>query len=105
MLDFDRVCLGDPALDVGYFMAEAHADAARTGRTELRVLAASFLAEYERRGGDRTLADRACVVQGVNLLRCALRKFRTGPLDFALQASSSLPALLVQEAAACVARL
>ena len=105
VLDFDRFCLGDPALDIGYFMAEAHADAVRTGRAELRVLAASFLAEYEGRCGERSLADRARVVQGVVLLSYALRRFRTGPLDFALEASSSLPARLVQEAAGCFARL
>ncbi len=105
MLDFDKLSLGDPALDVSCFNAKVHRDAARTGRPELRRLAASFLAEYERRSGDVGLADRVRVIECVQLLRAAVRKFRVDPRAYAREGPSSLPNLLLGEAADRIARL
>src|SRR5206468_9602260 len=46
LVDFDRTCLGDPAIDVGAFMAQCDKEALATGRDQLRQLADSFLDDY-----------------------------------------------------------
>ena len=58
IVDFDRACLGDPALDVGRFMAQCHKEAVIVARPELRGVAESFREEYAARAGtiDRGLA-------------------------------------------------
>lgn len=103
VLDLDRVCRGDPALDVGNFMAQFRKEARLTGRDALRRLARPFLDEYRRRVPAEGLAERARVFETLALVRMASRRFRLDPSSYAASPSASLPALLLEEAAACLA--
>lgn len=110
LLDADRVAIvdvdsagrGDPAADVGYFMASLHEDAIATGRDELRALASHFLDCYLAARPCDGLAHRARVHQSIVLMRAALHSFckpRQSPGD-----PSLLPHLLLEEAAECARR-
>ena len=106
IVDLDRASLGDPAIDVGNFLAQFPKDALRTGDDRLRDLGEPFLAEYltrtERADG---FLQRIRVLQGLSLLRMSLRHFRVAPLSYETEGLSSLPVLLMKEAEACVAGL
>jgi len=102
LVDLDRVCLGDPAIDVGHFMAVLHKEALQ-GEDRFRNLAALFLAEYERRQRCDGLAERARLFQSVSLVRMAARSFTRAPYAYAGGDPNALPVRLLQEATACLA--
>lgn len=104
VVDFDRVCLGDPALDVGNFMAQFRKEARLTGRDALRELARPFFDEYRRHAPADGLAERARLYEALALVRMADRRFRLDPPSYAASPSASLPALLLDEAADCLSR-
>jgi len=103
VVDFDSVCLGDPAIDVGKFMAKLHysAVASRAG-DEFRQLATYFLSEYQARLPENRVAERIHLFLSASLVRLALREFEKNPHDYSQAGPDSLPALLLQEAAACL---
>ncbi|MBI4312077.1 MAG: aminoglycoside phosphotransferase family protein [Chloroflexi bacterium] len=103
VIDLDRACLGDPAVDVGKFMAGLNEIAVRTGADHLRTLDEVFLEEYQARASDDGVALRARLAQVITLVRNAMSRFRSAPYsDFG--EPSLLPSLLLQEAAACFPR-
>jgi Ser/Thr protein kinase RdoA (MazF antagonist) len=104
MVDFDRVCLGDPALDVGNFMASLHKEAVQ-GQEYARDLASQFLTEYQECFPRNGLATRARLFLIASLVRMAVRSFRKKPYVYGRAAGDSLPALLLREAGACLAAL
>ena len=71
LVDFDRGCLGDVAVDIGNFTAALHKEAVR-GCEHSRELASFFLAEYERCSGKTGLGDRARVFRAAALVRMAV---------------------------------
>jgi aminoglycoside phosphotransferase (APT) family kinase protein len=100
IVDVDSAALGDPAADVGYFMASLHEVAVATGRAHPRALASHFLHCYlAERPGDG-LASRARVHQSIVLVRSALHRF-CKPRQAAGD-PSLLPYLLLEEAATCL---
>ena len=58
VVDFDSVCLGDPAIDVGNFMARLHHKAVSKANNTFRQLAAYFLSEYQARLPEHRVGDR-----------------------------------------------
>ncbi|MCG8557575.1 MAG: phosphotransferase [Proteobacteria bacterium] len=105
VLDMDDAGLGDPALDVGNFMAELHRAAVRSKRNELRELATVFLHEYETRRPESGLAFRARIMRCMALLRMAIRSFQRNPSSFRSRGSACRVGQLLAEAAGCIQEL
>ena len=85
LVDFDTVCLAEPALDLGQFTASlaltvrAAEDAARTSRTDWgKDLRAAFLQEYARQSGSSdvdVLLARVAAYRSTALARLAVRSW------------------------------
>lgn len=105
VVDLDRACRGDPALDVGSFLAVLHKKGWREGREHYRPLAAMFLAACQSESADPHLAERARVAQCLSLVRMAVNKLEAHTMDAEGDAKSSRPAALLEEAAVCLAAL
>jgi len=103
VVDFDNACLGDPAMDVGNFMAKLHRMAVRKGHNHHRRLAHDFLAAYLDQMRDKGVEKRALVYLAISLVRAALHTFQRAPRQYANKGPASLPVLLLQEAARCLA--
>jgi len=104
VIDFDSAYLGDPAIDVSYFMAKLHRSAvsSRAGDA-FRQLATYFLSEYQARSPENRVAERIHLFLSASLVRLALRAFTRWPYNYGQAGPASLPVLLLQEAAACLA--
>jgi aminoglycoside phosphotransferase (APT) family kinase protein len=104
VVDFDRAGCGDPAIDVGNFMADLHREAVTTGQHFLRDLADEFLAEYQACSPelDNELEARARLMQSLALVRMAMRAFRHSPHTEASAAPDTLAGVLLQEASNCI---
>ncbi len=105
VVDFDKACLGDPALDLGNFMADLHQGAGLGDDDRLRLLSARFFADYLERCRKPGLEERARLFQIVALARMAVRAFRHAPSAYAKAPALSLPVRLLREAATCLERL
>ncbi|MBI4312075.1 MAG: aminoglycoside phosphotransferase family protein [Chloroflexi bacterium] len=107
VVDFDRACLGDPALDVGNFMAHLHKKAIYRGHDYFRRLAACLLEEYEQASPASTdaLAHRARLYQSIALLRMGVRTLRQHPHVYEEKGQESPTGLFLQEAARCLEEL
>jgi aminoglycoside phosphotransferase (APT) family kinase protein len=104
VVDLDRTCMGDPALDLGNFMAQLHKESLKhPEQADLRPLAPYFLTQYQRRAGVDGLAARARVCQSLALIRMALHRMQRVPSLAVSGQHSSLPEVLLNEAAACLA--
>ncbi len=101
IVDFDRVGFGDPAVDVGTFMAKLRRDAVLSDRAHLRRLPAVFLETYAARRTD-DVAQRAIVMQSLVLTRIALSRLRQDPAASEPVASHDAFDCLLEEAAACL---
>ncbi len=105
VLDFDRTCLGDPAIDVGNFMAKLHRRAVSKGRDHYRQLSHYFLAQYQANQAKNDVHARVRLFQAIALVRMAVDRFRRSPHSYARKGASSLSALLLEEATACLAEV
>ena len=105
VVDLDRACRGDPAVDVGSFLAVLHKKSWREGREHYRPVAATFLEACQSESSDPGLAERARVAQCLSLVRMAVNKLEAQAMDADGEANTSRPATLLDEAAACLAAL
>ena len=105
VLDFDMTCLGDPAIDVGNFMAQLLKEAVYTGKDYLRQLSSYFLDEYEACSSRDGLAERVRLMQSLACVRLAVRRFRHEPYSYAVEGPQSFPVLMLEEAANCLEEL
>jgi aminoglycoside phosphotransferase (APT) family kinase protein len=105
VVDFDNACLGDPAADAGNFMAKLHRRAVSKGRYDHRQLSQAFLREYQEQTGDGALEERARAYQVLTLVRTAIHTFRRAPRSYGRDGPASLPVMLLEEAAECLAAL
>ena len=104
VIDFDSACLGDPALDVGNFMAKLHSKAVSGANNAFRQLATHFLAEYQARLPEQRVGERIHLFLSAALVRRALREFEMRPYDYYGRADpDSFLSRLLQEAAAYLA--
>jgi tRNA A-37 threonylcarbamoyl transferase component Bud32 len=104
VVDFDRAWWGDPALDVGSFMAVLHKSAVK-GREYFRELASGFLAEYTQCLPQNGFIERARLFQITALVRMAVGSFRESPRSYSRLGPDSFPARLLREAEGCLAVL
>ena len=105
IVDFDRFCLGDPAIDVGNFMAAMHRAAIEMGYSYCRGLADAFLAAYLDLRPGKDLEARARLFQAASLVRMAVRAMTRAPYLYRDLGSESLPVRLLEEAMVCSAHL
>ncbi len=105
LVDFDGSAVGDPAIDVGKFMAQLRKEALLSGRDEIRELSDRFVTEYEARSATNGLRERARIGECIALAQIAIQRFGARPYAYARDGEASLPALALREAAACLATL
>ena len=105
IVDLDRACRGDRALDVGSFLAVLHRKGMQPRREHYGVLADAFLTAYLQNVSEPGLPERARVFQSVSLARMALAKFESLAHGDAGAKSDERPTRLLEEAAACLAEL
>ena len=104
-VDFDLVSVGDPALDVGSFLAHIREHDVWSGVGELGRLSSHFLAEYESRNPENELIPRARLFESLDLLRMAIRAFLAAPYSYAKKQAASRPVQLLEGSAECLERL
>jgi hypothetical protein len=71
ILDFDRLCEAEPALDLGRYLAYLRMTLAKTGSSAGDARASQFLATYHAAGGRRTPEARAELYAIASLVRMA----------------------------------
>lgn len=76
LIDFDGCCLGDPALDLGKFLADLQFWCAVYGQYELRQAQEQFLAGYGS-GASVERVVRARLYEAIELVKQTVRRVRT----------------------------
>jgi hypothetical protein len=85
VVDLDRTESGDPAIDLGKFMARLDKmallgpDGLGTERPHLREMPERFLAAYESQAGAQAAGERAQTYRAIVLLRMALERYQRQP--------------------------
>ncbi len=105
LVDFDSASPGDPAIDVGNFVAQLRKVAMLTDRPSVLNLASDFVSEYQSASCHAALGTRVQIVEVVALTRLAVRALRHAPHECTEAGSRSLPARLLEEAERCSTRL
>jgi tRNA A-37 threonylcarbamoyl transferase component Bud32 len=98
LVDLDRACIGDPAIDVGNFMAVLDKAALIEGVGHASGLADWFLAEYLELSGRRVLEERARLFEAIALVRMLVRKFERVPHKYFRYGRDWQPFALLDEA-------
>lgn len=104
IIDLDTAAAGDPAIDVGNFLADLNYEALTSGRRQLLGLEDVFLRAYLAEVAGAGIAQRAALFRVIALVRRAIHDFR----QLAGQYSSRedyVPIALVREAEACLQAL
>lgn len=101
VLDFDGSCLGDPALDVGRFMAKLRFDSLDPARQHLKGLDRFFLESYAKES-IRDVTARAGVYEAMALTRMTSRRFETSSASGGFGARIGGLHALLKEANACL---
>ena len=104
VIDLDSVGGGDPAVDVGNFVADLHREAAYGERDDLRELGQVFLDTYLAGSERAGIADRAAVFRVIALVRMAIHGFRQQAHTYK-DSASFRSQLLIAEARECLAAL
>jgi len=82
VMDFDSSRLADPALDVGYFLADWQFRHAAWSQAGLEKVRESFLAGYAP-GAPKERLTRARLYEAVELVKCAVRRVQVFQHDWA----------------------
>jgi hypothetical protein len=106
IVDCHRVSVGDPAIDVGRFVAAiSKYRLRRSDRTAVIELADLFVREYQRRSPDARVTQRARVVKCQELLSYASQGLLRRASGYDDAPDRAAPADLVEEATAGLAEL
>ena len=98
LVDLDRACLGDPALDLGNFLAVLAKEGILAGRAHLAELAPAFLGAYRERAELPAGEARARLFQAFALARMLVRKVESAPSSFIREQEAWRPLALLDEA-------
>ena len=105
-IDLDAIRRDDPAIDVGYFLAEFQGRAELLAEHGASKLFEHFFDEYEARTDtDPGLAERARVFCALRYVNRSVRAFLRKPLRYARAPQTSRPIIFLKEAAAWLDRL
>jgi aminoglycoside phosphotransferase (APT) family kinase protein len=105
VVDLDRACIGDPAIDVGNFMAVLRKEVLLEGHGHLEGLDAVFLAEYDLAHHVDGLARRAKLFESISFLRMLTRHFERAPQQYARRREDWPPLVLLRETRRSLASL
>jgi aminoglycoside phosphotransferase (APT) family kinase protein len=83
LVDLDRACSGEPAIDLGNLLAVLTKQAVMRGQEHLRRLGPEFLDEYAVRSGRTGLAPGARLFESLALVRMLVRKLERSPHSLA----------------------
>lgn len=97
IVDLDRACNGDPACDVGNFMAVLRKEALVNGHAQLADADTEFAHAYGEATDRPELLRRARVAQAVATLRSLARSFERRPRQFEIQGDAWRPLVLLTE--------
>ena len=103
LVDFDGAAVGDPAIDVGRFMAKLRQDGLERNRRHLSSLPEDFLASYAEMS-PWDVAQRAPLFELNALVRMSMRRFQTRP-ELLLDDDSSIAWNLLRLAQNCLERV
>lgn len=102
LVDLDRACLGDPAIDVGNFLAVLGKLALLSERQQLASLGPVFLDEYGARSR-RRLPRAARLFESLALVRMVVRRLERSPHAYARQGGEWRPLRLLDAATVALA--
>jgi aminoglycoside phosphotransferase (APT) family kinase protein len=97
IVDIDRACNGDPAVDVGNFMAVLRKEALVNGHAHLSHADAEFASAYGSAADLSGILDRARVHQAIATLRSLTRSFERRPRQYEMEGDSWKPLALLGE--------
>lgn len=98
LVDLDRACIGDPAIDVGNFTAVLRKEVIFEGHSHLAGLDGVFAREYLAANDVEGIAERAGLFQTIAFLRMLTRYFERAPQQYAQQRENWPPLVLLSEA-------
>ena len=104
LVDLDRAGIGDPAVDVGNFMAVLRKKSVVNKQPHFVPLEERFLERYLALRPDEASARRARLFQGIALVRVVLAKFERSPRSYARQGPNWPWLAVLDEAERCLAR-
>ncbi len=104
LVDLDRACPGEPAIDLGNLLAVLTKQAVMRGQEHLRRLGPEFLDEYAARSGRSGLAPGALLFESLALVRMLVRKLERSPHTFAQHGAGWKPLELLDRAEDRLAR-
>ena len=103
LIDLDGAGLGDPAIDVGDFMAKDRTKAQLMGEDRVTGLSECFLGEYQARvGADSGLVERAHVYCAMIFIGRSVRECLHAPHHCRDATQSSRSNVFLMEAAGCL---
>jgi aminoglycoside phosphotransferase (APT) family kinase protein len=103
LVDLDRACPGDPALDLGNFLAVLVKHALFREGEHLARLRGVFLQEYERQSGRPVEVERTELFFALALARMLVRKLERAPHALLREGEGWGPLALLDEAARVLA--
>jgi aminoglycoside phosphotransferase (APT) family kinase protein len=101
LVDLDRACPGDPAVDVGHFLATFVKEELRGG-THLKGGGRTFLAAYQAQSRFAVDEEGARLFQGLALVRMLIRELESSLDRYLEEGASWRPIRLLDEADACL---
>jgi hypothetical protein len=98
LVDLDRACIGDPAIDVGNFAAVLRKEVLFEGHSHLAGLDGVFVREYLAANDVDGIVERAGLFQTIAFLRMLTRYFERAPQHYVRQGEDWPPLVLLSEA-------
>jgi aminoglycoside phosphotransferase (APT) family kinase protein len=103
LVDLDRACPGDPAIDLGNFLAVLAKQEVLKGQAHVARAGESFLEAYHRDAGQPASDERARLFEAFALVRMLVRKLERSPHGLLRYRDQWLPLALLDRAEGCLA--
>ncbi len=98
VVDLDRACIGDPAIDVGNFVAVLQKEVIYEGHAHLAGLGDVFLAAYQAANSVNGIVQRVRIFQTLTFLRMLTRYYERNPQNYARLGAEWPPLIFLDEA-------
>ena len=105
VVDLDRSCIGDPAIDVGNFCAVLEKEVFYEGHPHLAGLSDVFLSAYDTANHIDGIGRRAAIFRSLTFLRMLTRYFERNPQGYARLGGEWRPLVFLAEARSSIDRL
>ena len=103
IVDFEESCIGDPAIDIGTFLASLSTFGIRRGNPKyLASLSEHFFSEYLNSSSDNGLVPRSLIVKCKKLVERAARSMRRRAIKYPADYQIDVPLMYLMEAEACL---